>query len=118
MNLKEYQTIIEKTAVYPKEVGLMYCALGLNGEAGEVAEVVKKLLRDTDYLKTKYISPENREKLIKENSDVLWYITAMCSEIGITLEELMQVNYDKLMKRRETNTIHGSGDNREDSPAE
>ena len=51
----------------------------------------------------------------KELGDVLWYITAMASELGLTLEEIMETNYNKLIKRRETNTLQGSGDNREEN---
>ncbi len=110
MESKEYQEIIKKTAVYPKEIGLPYCALGLCGEAGEVAEKVKKLYRDSGGV----ITEEFRQALKKELGDVQWYITATANEVGLTLEEIMEANYNKLIKRRETGTLHGDGDNRED----
>jgi len=113
MDIKEYQKIIELTAIYPKEVGLAYCALGLTGEAGEVAEKVKKLYRDNDFLNKKIISEDIKLLLNKELGDVLWYITAISNEIGISLEDIMTVNYNKLIQRRTTNTLHGSGDTRE-----
>jgi len=125
MELKEYQTIIEKTAVYPKEIGLAYCALGLTGEAGEVAEKIKKLYRDDQSLANnirlghifeanKKAYSEFRENVKKEVGDVIWYCTALANELGLTLEEILQANYDKLIKRRETGTLHGSGDDREE----
>lgn len=110
MDIKQYQTIIEQTAVYPKEIGKLYCALGLCGEAGEVAEKVKKLYRD----EKGEISHEFQIAVKKELGDVLWYLTAMANELGMSLEEIMLTNYNKLIARRETNTLHGNGDNRED----
>jgi len=114
MNIIEYEQIIAHTAVYPKSVGLMYCALGLMGEAGEVSEKIKKLVRDTDYLQTKEYSDEFKESVKKELGDVIWYCTALANELDMGLSEIMLANYEKLIKRRTTNTLHGSGDNRED----
>lgn len=110
MNVTEYQGIIEKTAVYPKEIGITYCTLGLTGEAGEVAEKVKKLYRDNDGV----VTQEFKDTIKKEIGDVIWYCTALANELGLSLEEIMEANYNKLIKRRETNTLHGSGDNREE----
>jgi NTP pyrophosphatase (non-canonical NTP hydrolase) len=121
MTIKEYQTIIEKTAVYPKEIGLAYCAMGLTGEAGEVSDKIKKLYRDRDLLNKSFETMattdeyvEIRNGLKKELGDVMWYVTAMANEMNLSLESIMQANYDKLIKRRDTNTLHGSGDNREE----
>ena len=111
--VKEYQKIIKKTAIYPKEVGVAYCAMGLTGEAGEVSDKIKKLYRDKSLFKTKHIDAEDIISIAKELGDVLWYVTAMANEIGVPLGEIMQMNYDKLIKRRETNTLGGSGDDRE-----
>jgi NTP pyrophosphatase (non-canonical NTP hydrolase) len=113
MEVTKYQGIISKTAVYPEEIGLAYCSMGLTGEAGEVADKVKKLYRDKDYLNTNTISEEDKQSIGKELGDVLWYVTAAANELNISLEELMENNYKKLIKRRETGTLHGSGDNRE-----
>ncbi len=113
MNVEDYQKIIKKTAIYPKEIGVAYCAMGLTGEAGEVADKIKKLYRDDNYLSHKLMPPDKITDIAKELGDVLWYVTAMANELEISLEGIMQMNYDKLMKRRETNTLHGSGDNRE-----
>lgn len=114
MDLEKYQTIIEKTAIYPKEVGLAYCALGLTGEAGEVAEKIKKLYRDHGYQAGDVLSDDQKNLLKKELGDVVWYVTALANEIELSLEEILKANYDKLIKRRETNTLSGSGDNREE----
>jgi len=115
MEIKEYQEIIKKTAIYPKDVGVMYCALGLSGESGEVAEKIKKLIRDTNYLEERDYSDDFKKGLKKELGDVIWYVTALASEFNLTLEEILQSNYEKLIARRETNTLHGSGDNREEN---
>ena len=114
MDLKQYQTIIKKTAIYPKEIGIAYCVMGLTGESGEVADKAKKLYRDKDLLNNKVISAEDKQSFIKELGDVLWYITALANEIDTDLSTIAETNYNKLIKRRETNTLHGSGDNRED----
>jgi len=113
MDIKDYQGIIAKTAMYPKEIGLAYCALGLAGEAGEVADKVKKLYRDQNFLNSKVLTVDERHSLIKELGDIQWYITAMAVELDSSLEEIMTINYDKLIKRRETGTLSGSGDDRE-----
>lgn len=109
MDIKQYQTIIEQTAVYPEEIGKLYCALGLCGEAGEVAEKVKKLYRDQQG----EVTDEFKAAVKKELGDVLWYLTAMANELNMSLEEIMLTNYNKLIARRETNTLHGNGDDRE-----
>lgn len=119
MNFKDYQKIIKETAIYPQEIGLAYCAMGLTGEAGEVADKIKKLYRDEDLHATNAVGKmliidENRVDIAKELGDVLWYVTAMANELGTSLEGIAEMNYNKLMKRRETNTLSGSGDNRED----
>lgn len=119
MDFKKYQEIIKKTAIYPEEVGLAYCAMGLTGEAGEVADKIKKLYRDEKFHEydeafRMSIIHDKQEEIAKELGDVLWYITAMANEIGVTLEGIAEMNYNKLLKRRETNTLSGSGDNREE----
>ncbi len=109
MTLIEYQNIIEQTKVYPENIALLYCALGLCGEAGEVAEKIKKIYRDKEGI----VSWEDKEAIKKEMGDCLWYITALSNELQITLEDIMETNYNKLIERRRTGTLHGSGDNRE-----
>lgn len=110
MNIKEYQEIIKQTAIYPRNMGLTYCTMGICGEAGEVAEKMKKLFRD----KNGIVTEEFKQDIKKELGDVIWYITALSNELNLTLEEVLEANYQKLIKRRETNTLQGNGDNREE----
>lgn len=109
MTFFEYEQLIKQTAIYPN-IGnnIYYPALGLSGEAGEVAEKVKKLMRDADG----QMSDEFREELAKELGDVLWYVCALCSEIDISLEEVAERNREKLIDRLDRNVLKGSGDNR------
>tara|TARA_R100000315_G_C5193556_1_gene113078 strand:+ start:340 stop:663 length:324 start_codon:yes stop_codon:yes gene_type:complete len=104
--MDEYQELALSTALYPKELGLYYTALGLAGEAGEVAEKVKKLIRDN-------ISIEDCQiDIMNELGDVLWYIATCAYEFNLTLEEIAENNVLKLKSRSERGVIHGSGDNR------
>jgi NTP pyrophosphatase (non-canonical NTP hydrolase) len=115
--LQEYQDLIKKTAVYPKEIGIAYCSLGLAGEAGEIANKVKKMYRDDNLhslvgdFKSAYLY-KKKDDIKAELGDVLWYITALAQECDLTLEEIMKYNMEKLLGRRERGTIQGSGDNR------
>lgn len=111
MKLNEYQTLAADTATYPEKGGLMglvYTSLGLTGEAGEVSEKVKKLLRDHGG----ELNTELKEGLIKELGDVLWYLAQCSKELGVTLEEVAAVNLFKLQSRKERGKLKGSGDNR------
>lgn len=108
MTFNDYQDLAKTTAIYPGEYKLVYPALGLTGEAGEVAEKVKKLLRD----KQGVVSDEFKTELKKELGDVLWYLSAMATDLGLTLEEIAQANYQKLKDRQERKVLSGSGDNR------
>jgi NTP pyrophosphatase (non-canonical NTP hydrolase) len=106
----DYQLYAVNTAIYPGQglvEGLAYTALGLNGESGEVAENVKKILRDDTV-----ITDERREKLFYELGDVLWYLANTCEEAGIDLEDVARANLLKLYDRKERNVLQGEGDNR------
>ncbi len=109
MDFNKYQKLARKTAIYP-HIGnnLSYPTLGLCGETGEVAEKVKKLFRDSEAKMT----PEIKHSLIKEMGDVLWYLSAMASELETDLNEVAEMNVKKLKERYEKNSLHGSGDNR------
>lgn len=105
----KYQEQAFEFAVYPEKgtcsnAALSYTALGLNGEAGEVAEKVKKYIRDGGALP--------RDALVKELGDVLWYVAAMASELNIPLVEIAQKNLEKLSSRKARDKLHGSGDER------
>ncbi len=96
MKFEEYQTEAKQTALYPRRLeNLEYPTLGLAGEAGEVANIVKKIQRDFDGV----ITDEMRLKLKDELGDVLWYISACADELGLTLTEIAEYNVDKLAKR-------------------
>lgn len=96
MTFEEYQSDARSTARYPRRMSnLEYPTLGLTGEAGEVANIVKKIQRDHDGI----INDEIRGKLKDELGDVLWYISACADELGLTLSEIAEYNVDKLAKR-------------------
>ena len=109
MNFNEYQTEARKTAVYPN-IGnnIYYPALGLCGESGEVAEKVKKILRDDNNI----VTEDSKLKLEKELGDVLWYVSQLATELDLSIDEIATNNIRKLQSRKERNQIHGSGDNR------
>ena len=109
MTFEEYQAKARQTAIYPnKDNNFIYPTLGLVGEAGEVAEKMKKVLRDNDGI----ITEEKREEITKELGDVLWYIANLSKELNVSLEDVAQKNIEKLQSRQQRNELHGSGDNR------
>jgi NTP pyrophosphatase (non-canonical NTP hydrolase) len=108
MELSEYQRQSRTTAEYPREAWLAYPALGLAGEAGEVAEHAKKAIRDD----AGKISDERRAAMAKELGDVLWYVAQLASELELDLDQIAQGNLDKLFSRQARGVISGSGDNR------
>lgn len=102
MYLSQYQAQAKETAIYPKDKALEYLALGLVGEAGEVANKIKKVIRDGT-------SPNNvRDEL----GDVLWYLAMLSTEIGYSLDTIADKNLWKLANRKTRNVLGGSGDNR------
>jgi len=108
MTFEDYQTQASKTAVYNDADVIVYPALGLLSEAGEVAGKVKKVLRDNNG----HFDPTQREAISHEVGDVLWYIAALCTDLGIGMETIAQQNLDKLNSRLARGVIKGSGDNR------
>lgn len=109
MNLNEYQAAAWNTAQYPDAgKNLYYPALGLTGEAGEIANMIKKIMRDDNG----QIREETKEELKGELGDVLWYVACLASELGHTLDDVAQHNVDKLASRKERGVIGGSGNNR------
>lgn len=108
MNLNEYQSLAQRTAVFPEALGIVYCTLALNGEAGELAEKVKKVIRDNDGQWT----DEKLKAAAGELGDVLWYVANLAAQLGFNLEEVAQMNLEKLQSRLERGKIKGSGDDR------
>ena len=103
-----YQKVALTTAIYPREQAIIYPTLGLTGEAGEVANKVKKIIRDG--------SDKNDDSLVSEIKseigDCLWYIAVLANDFNIKLSDIASANLEKLEKRKQKGTIHGSGDNR------
>lgn len=131
-----YQRIATKSAIYPGRgtmLGMSYVLHKLAGEAGEANEHFGKAQRDdelfslshafTDHevgvepekiivIKMNALTPERRELIIKEIGDVLWYLSALCNELGVSLSYIAAQNLRKLWKRTVENKLQGSGDNR------
>ncbi|MCP9774484.1 nucleoside triphosphate pyrophosphohydrolase family protein [Cyanobium sp. WAJ14-Wanaka] len=109
MDFQAYQQQSRSTARYPGAgANPIYPTLGLSGEAGEVADKVKKVLRDQGGI----FSAEAVASLKLELGDVLWYVAQLATELGLDLDQIAQSNLDKLASRDARNVISGSGDNR------
>jgi NTP pyrophosphatase (non-canonical NTP hydrolase) len=108
VELSDYQRLSRRTAQYPREAWLSYPALGLVGEAGEVAEHVKRVLRED----AGRVSAPRRAALAKELGDVLWYLAGLASELGLDLDEIAEANLEKLRSRQRRGALMGSGDER------
>ncbi len=109
MKFNDYQADVLARSRYPN-VGsnIVYPTLGLCGESGEVAEKLKKSMRDKDG----HLSDEDRLAMAKELGDVLWYLAACARELGFTLQEVAELNIEKTAGRLARGTIHGDGDDR------
>lgn len=110
-SFEAYQAETDATAIYDRSDvirELSYLSLGLNGEAGEVADKVKKVIRDDGG----NLSAEHKDALAKELGDVLWYLTQLSRAIGTSLEAVAAMNIKKLAERKKGNTLRGSGDDR------
>jgi len=109
MDFKKYQKLSRKTAIYPGAgKNFVYPTLGLSGESGEVAEIIKRIIRD----KNGAVDEETKAALSKELGDVLWYLTQLATEFDISLEEIALNNIEKLKSRKDRGLLHGKGDNR------
>lgn len=106
MTLNDYQRLALETAIYPAPI--VYPALGMCGEAGEVAGKVKKVLRDNN----SEFTDEKKHEMAKEIGDVMWYCATLSNDLGYTLEEIAEMNYQKLHSRQLRGKLGGSGDNR------
>ena len=108
MRIDDYQKMALETANYPKDYRVIYPALCMAGEAGEVADKVKKIIRDNDGK----LDDEQKLELVKEIGDVLWACATLAHDLGYPLSEAAQINYDKLSDRARRGVLGGSGDNR------
>jgi NTP pyrophosphatase (non-canonical NTP hydrolase) len=108
VEFSEYQRFSRRTAEYPREAWLSYPALGLAGEAGEVAEHAKKAIRDD----AGTVTGERRVAMAKELGDVLWYVAQLASELGLELDQIARDNLEKLFSRQRRGVLSGSGDER------
>ena len=117
LTANEYQNFCLTTALYREKLPVsiitaqdllakVYPALGLVGEAGEIANKIKKTIRDG--------TPLDKKDLTKELGDVLWYVATLADEYEITLQDIIDANVKKLSARKDKGTIRGSGDNRQD----
>jgi len=109
MTFEEYQNKSRETAFYP-DLGsnFIYPTLGLVGESGEVAEKIKKILRDKEGV----INEDSRKEIAKELGDVLWYLAQLSSELNLSLDDVAKMNIEKISSRKERNVLSGDGDNR------
>lgn len=114
MNISEYSkqaitTLISEHGLSEDmSPALLSQVFGLVGESGEVAEKFKKLIRD----KNGEISSEDKEEIVKELGDILWYVNSVSTLIGSSLEEVASKNLEKVLSRKERGMTSGSGDNR------
>ena len=108
MDFNTYQETAVSTAIYPDTHRILYPALGMAGEAGEVANKVKKIIRDG----TENLPEDWKDQLASEIGDVLWYCAALSNDIGIPLALIAAQNRDKLLARKQKGTLQGSGDTR------
>jgi NTP pyrophosphatase (non-canonical NTP hydrolase) len=108
-SFSEYQRESRKTwGAVSTDHPIVYPTLGLTNEAGEVAGKIKKIFRDRGGV----ITEDDRHSLKHELGDVLWYLTQICTELNLTLEEVAEANLEKLFSRLERQQLHGDGDNR------
>ena len=110
MDFNEYQrmTRLTDSSRHSTEPAYVYYVLGLCGEAGEVAEKIKKLLRDNNGV----VTDEFKKLLTKELGDVMWYNARLADLFGIEFDDVGVTNIEKLLDRQERNLIHGEGDER------
>lgn len=108
MELDNYQSAALETAIYPNDGTVSYLALAISGEAGELADKVKKVLRD----KNGNFSEPDKRALALELGDVMWYAANLAYILGYKLSDIAQMNIEKIAGRVKRGTIHGAGDNR------
>ncbi len=108
MKFNDYQAQAINTAIYPKDKALEYLVPAIGEEVGELLKLFAKTVRDNGGS----YRDVDRDKAIKEAGDLLWMLSAMCSELGISLNDVAQANIVKLQSRQRRGVLNGSGDNR------
>lgn len=108
MKFSEFEVAALTTALYDDKYRIMYPALGLAGETGEVLEKIKKMYRDDGGV----LTDDKRDAVRKEIGDVLWYVAALCRDLDITMTDVAESVLLKLKSRAERNVLRGSGDER------
>jgi NTP pyrophosphatase (non-canonical NTP hydrolase) len=103
-----YQECAKETAIYDESLDVLYPALGLAGEAGEVANKVKKIYRDCGGA----VNGKQMVAIAKELGDVLWYVAALCTDLGINMGTVARQNLEMLRDRADRDKLQGSGDDR------
>lgn len=107
LTLSDYEAVALSTRIYDEGNRVVYPTIGLAGETGEVADKVKKVIRDHN---GEFLA--HREEIAKELGDVLWYLTSISHDLGYSLEDIARQNMEKVLSRQRRNAIHGKGDNR------
>jgi NTP pyrophosphatase (non-canonical NTP hydrolase) len=110
MNIDDYQKRALTTVITSGDMfkDSLHWVLGINGEAGEVAEKVKKIIRD----KNGKMTQQDKQELAKEIGDVLWYLAVFAHDLGFSLDDIARQNLDKLKSRKARGVLGGDGDNR------
>lgn len=104
-----YQEKACETAIFPKRQAMEYLTLGLTGESGEIANKVKKFIRD-GAAKDEYLA--KRIEIAYEIGDVMWYCAVLAQELEMNLGHIMEKNLEKLADRKARGVISGNGDKR------
>lgn len=113
MNFNEYQKMTSITALHPNASdNLPYLALGIAGKAGEIADKVKKYIRDCGFTSISDLTVEQKQDLAKEIGDVLWHTAQIAQVLGFDLESIAEMNIEKTHSRLAREKLHGEGDNR------
>jgi len=113
MQFSEYQKESRVTAAYPElNNNFIYPTLGLVGESGELAEKVKKLMRDKQMFTPAEVTDDVKAEILKELGDVMWYTAQLATEFGVSLDDVAEQNIEKLRSRLERGKIGGDGDDR------
>lgn len=108
MDFNAYQNFASITRIYPENMKIVYPCLGLSGEVGEVCEKVKKIYRDNNGI----FSEQDKEQILREMGDVLWYLSALASDLGYNLNDIAFNNTQKILERKNTGKLSGNGDYR------